>query len=176
MPNELEPLDPMLTEAISELRDRAPANDLWPGITPRLMARRPKGSLLLRWPTAMAAGIAIALFSAAGTLLVMRRDGAVSPSEPAAFTSVAFTAADSTIELAIRDLERSVRATMTQLDDPTRLGIVRGLTALDNAIATAAAQRLATPGDSRAEHDLTSSLRTKLDVLRSVSALTARQS
>ncbi len=176
MANELEPLDPQLAAAIAQLRDRAPEHDLWPAIAPRLVTRRPKGTLLLRWPTALAAGIAIALLSAAGTMLMIRREGAIRPSEPATITSVAFTAADSSLEQAILGLERSVRASMTQLDAPARVGIARGLAALDNAIATAAAQCLATPGDPQAEHDLTSSLRKKLSVLRSVSALTARQS
>lgn len=175
MPNEPGPLDPRLAEAISALRNRAPATDLWPEIAPRLRLRRPKGSLLLGWPTALAAGIAIAFISAAGTLLVVRRDATVRTMEPVALISVAYTASDSTLEFAIRDLERSVRATMAQLDEPARLGIARGLTALDNAIANAAAQRLTTPDDPRAEHDLTSSLRRKLGMLRSVSALTTRQ-
>lgn len=176
MANDPEPLDPRLATAINELRDRPPENDLWPAIAPRLMTRRPKGTLLLRWPTALAAGIAIALLSAAGTMLMIRREGTVRATEPAPITSVAFTAADSSLERAILELERSVRASMTQLDDPARIGIVRGLAALDNAIATAAAQCMAAPGDTQAEHDLTSSLRKKLSVLRSVSALTARRS
>ncbi len=174
-----EPLDPRLAAAISELRDRAPATDLWPRIAPRLNGRRLKGAILLRWPTALAAGITIALLSAAGTLLVLHRNATVAPLDspgPAAMTSVAFTPADSALERAIHNLERTVRTTMAQLDEPARIGIVRGLTALDNAIANAAAQRLATPDDPRAEHDFTASLRNKLDVLRSVSALTTRRS
>jgi hypothetical protein len=174
-----EPLDPRLAAAIEELRDHAPAVDFWSAIAPRLNARRPRGSILLRWPTALAAGILIALVSAAGTLIVLRRNGTVArldPPSPTVMTAVAFTPADSALERAIHDLERAVRTTMTQLDEPARIGIVRGLTALDKAIANAAAQRLATPGDPRAEHDFTTSLQNKLDVLRSVSALTTRRS
>ena len=176
MANDSEPLTPQLATAITELRDRAPEHDLWPAIAPRLVTRRPKGTLLLRWPAALAAGIAIALLSAAGTMLVIRREGAVRAAEPVTITSVGFTAADSSLERTILELERVVRASMAQLDVPARVGIARGLAALDDAIATAAAQCLATPGDPRAEHDLNSSLRKKLSVLRSVSALTARQS
>lgn len=174
-----DPLDPRLAAAIEELRDRAPAIDLWPAIAPRLNARRPRGSILLRWPTALAAGITIALVSAGSTMIVLRRTGAVAPVSsiaPTAITRVAFTPADSTLERAIHDLELSVRTTMTQLDEPARTGIARALAVLDQAIADAAARRVASPDDPRAETYLTATLRKKLKVLRTVSTLTARRS
>lgn len=178
MPVDDEPLDPILAEAVDSLRDRQPARDLWPEIAPRLSPRRPKGSVLLRWPTALAAGIAIAVLSAGGTTMLLRRHATV-PAGAAAATSVvpvAWSSADSTLERAITDLERSLRATMGQLDEPARAGINRSLAVLDQAIADAAARRAATPDDPRAGRYLTSTLRKKLDVLRTVSTLTAHRS
>ena len=182
MPADHEPLNARLAEAISSLRDRAPAADLWPAIAPRLTMRRPKGTLLLRWPTALAAGIAIAVASAGGTMVLLHRNGGTDvtgtvASRPSPVTtSVAFTAADSTLERAIGDLETSVRATMAQLDQPARAGIASSLAVLDQAIADAAARRATSPDDPRAESYLTATLRKKLDVLRTVSTLTARRS
>ena len=179
MPTDHEPLDLRLAEAIRDLRDQAPTTDLWPGIAPRLTPKQPRGALLLRWPVALAAGITIALVSAAGTMAVLRRSSPVAPigtAAPTAMTRVAFTPADSTLERAIHDLELSVRATMAQLDEPARTGIARSLTVLDQAITDAAARRLASPDDPRAETYLTATLRKKLKVLRSVSTLTARRS
>ncbi len=180
MRNESEPLDPRLAEAISALRDRAPTADLWPGIAPRLTRRRPRGSVLLRWPTALAAGVTIALVSAGGTLLLLRdRSVAVPPAatrNTPALLPTAYTAADSTLGSAIRDLEGALRASLPALDSTTRLGIERSLATLDNAIADAARRRAATPDDPHAERYLTSTLRRKLDVLRTVSTLTARRS
>ncbi len=179
MHDDTEPLDPVLREAITNLRDTPPASDLWATIAPRLSMRRPKGSILLRWPAALAAGVAIALVSAGGTHYLMR----VQPTTRAAVTStttpvttVAYSAADSTLESAIRQLEGSLRSTMAQLDAPTRQGISRSLDVLDRAIAEAAARRASAPDDLRAENYLTNTLRKKLGVLRTVSTLTARQS
>ena len=179
MANELEPLDPLLTEAISELRDCAPSTDLWPAIAPRLKLRRPKGAILLRWPAALAAGITIAICSAGGTVLFQRSHqpaGAGAVGSPAPLATVAYSSADSTLAGAINDLERSLRATMAQLDGPARAGIAQSFTALDRAIRDAAQRVADAPDDPRAGRYLTATLRKKLNVLRTVSTLTARRS
>lgn len=180
MPADHDPLDPILAEALAALRDRPPASDLWPAIAPRLTMRRPKGALLLRWPAALAAGIAIAVLSAAGTMLMLRSDGVVPPTAlgttTTAASTVAYTAADSTLTRAIGDLEAALHASMAKMDTASRAGIDRSLATLDRAIADAAARRSSTPDDPRAGQYLTATLRKKLEVLRTVSNLTARRS
>jgi hypothetical protein len=173
--------DPQLAAAISRLRDTQPGADLWPAIAGQLAPRRPHGVLLIRWPVAIAAGLVIVAATAAGTALVLRH-GAEAPtattadaSPPVSGVSASFAPGDAALARAIDDLERAVRSTIGHLDPDARRSVNEGLSALDAAIAQAAARESAAPTDPTAARYLTSTLRKKLQLLRTVSQL-AQQS
>ena len=173
-------LDPGLAEAIARLRDMQPAADLWPGISRKLAPRHPRGMLLIRWPTAVAAGLVIAAATAASTAVLVHRapaaDSSAVAAKSAARTSAIVTASfapgDAALARAINDLEEAVRASLSHLDADARSSVNQGLNALDAAIAQAAARQTAAPGDPNAARYLTSTLRKKLQLLRTVSQLT----
>lgn len=179
MDTDTDPIDPRLQQSIAQLRDREPAVDLWPAIAPRLTPRR-RGIVVLRWPVALAAGLAIAVLSAGAVTMFLRHTalpatGTVGNAGTIAVEAVAFTAADSTLERAIRDLEATVRASMSRLDPSTRAGIEQSINSLDHAVSDAAVARRAAPGSPRAERYFTAKLRQKLDALENVARLTARR-
>lgn len=176
-----DPLDRRLADAIATLRDTPPAEDLWAGIAPQLTPRHPAGTFLLRWPTAIAAGLVIASASIGGTLLLLRSGAVVPPTAPAgeatpvapATTIVAaHTPADQALQQAISQLEARLTSTEATIDPATREGIRASLAALDRAIADAATLQRATPDDPRSAQYLTSALQKKLDVLRTVTRRT----
>lgn len=180
--NDDDPLDPRLMEAIATLRDTPPAEDLWPEIAPQLTPRHPAGTFLLRWPTAIAAGLVIASASIGGTMLLLRSGTVVPPAAtaaqaalvtPAGNLAAAHTPADQALQQAIGQLEARLASTETTLDPKTREGIRASLAALDQVIADAATLQRATPDDPRSAHYLTSALQKKLDVLRTVTRRTA---
>jgi hypothetical protein len=173
-------LDPRLAEAVARLRDTQPVDDLWPGISRKLTPRHPRGMLLIRWPTALAAGLVIAAATAASTAILLHRPAGtdsttvatVSAAQTSAMVTASFAPGDAALAHAIDDLERAVRASMSHLDADARSSVDQGLNALDAAIAQAAARQTAAPGDPGAARYLTSTLRKKLQLLRTVSQLT----
>ncbi|MEO5798531.1 MAG: hypothetical protein ABIZ70_11820 [Gemmatimonadales bacterium] len=183
MATEREELDSRLAEAVRGLRDTPPAADLWPEIAPRLQPRRIAGTVRLRWPTALAAGLAIAVASVGGTLAVLRR-AEVPPAvvklpknTGVPVVSVALASpADTTLETAIVQLEATLQTLQAKLDPASRESLNRSLRVLDRAIADASEQRRAEPEDPRAARYLTATLRKKLDVLRTVTVLASARS
>lgn len=179
-----DPLDPMLSDAISRLRDTHPDRDLWPNIARQLEPRRPHGTLMMRWPTALAAGLAIAITTSASTAVLLRHTGAADSVAAAttvarptlATIAVSFAPGDAALARAVDELERAVRGSLDQLDPEARTAVNKTLTMLDQAIVQAAERQIAAPDDPRAAKYLTSTLRKKLQLLRTVSELTQRQS
>ncbi len=179
-------LDPALAQAVAALRNAPPPADLWPGIAQRLRPRRPRGTVVMAWPVALAAGLVLAALGAGGALLWRRaavpapiastqRLAATQPRGPRSMDA-AYSAADTTLLAAIGDLEQAVRAAMAQLSPQAQAGVARSLTAVDGAIAQARAERRAAPADPEAARYLTAMLRKKLDVLQTISRLTADRS
>jgi hypothetical protein len=180
--------DPGLADEIGTLRDTPPANDLWPAIARQLEPRQPRGTLLIRWPVAIAAGLVLAVATSAGTLIALRmtRSSAApastvaatptAPAESSTAVAASFAPADSALASAIDDLERAVRSNLVHVDPEARNSINQSLTLLDHAIAQAAARQSAAPDDPRVASYLTSTLRKKLQLLRTVSELTRRES
>jgi cytochrome c551/c552 len=179
-----DPLDPMLGDALSRLRDAHPDRDLWPHIARQLEPRIPRGTMMLRWPTALAAGLAIAIATSVSTAVLLHRVGGADRTvafnrtvEPALSTVAAsFAPADAALARAVDDLEKAVRGSLGELDPEARTTVTKTLTMLDAAIAQAAERQIASPDDPRAAKYLTSTLRKKLQLLRTVSELTQRQS
>ena len=185
MATDNEPLDPRLADAIRELRDSAPATDLWPGIAPRLAPRAHIGGMRMRWPTALAAGLVIAVGSIVGTIAFLRR---ATPAAPApvvvnaqggpglVVVSATATPADATLKSAIAQVETLLRSLQDQLDPAAQAELTRSLQRLDQAIADAEAERRAEPGNAQAANLLTATLRRKLDVLRTGAVLASTRS
>lgn len=181
------PLDPVLAEAIGGLRDRGPDRDLWTDIAPQLARRRPKGTLLVRWPTALAAGLALVAGSAAVTSWLGRdaadseteiasaapSDGQDGAQEPA-LIAAAFSDADLALEAAIRDLTATIEAALPQLAPETRGELSRSMAALQQAVTDATLRVRTAPGDLRAAQYLTSTLRRQHDVLRTIAVAASR--
>jgi hypothetical protein len=65
-----------------------------------------------------------------------------------------------------------VRGSLSRLDPEARSSVVKSLTALDDAIAQAATRQIAAPDDPGVARYLSSTLRKKLDLLRTVNQLT----
>ena len=178
-----EALDSRLAAAISTLRDTPPATDLWSGIVPKLTPRTTPGTVRLRWPTALAAGLVIALGSAAGTVAYLRRPTPPAP-VPAAvasqgglvIVSATATPVDATLESAIGQVESLLESLRDQLDPDARAALARSLARLDEAIVHAAEQRRTAPNDAQAAQLLTATLRRKLDLLRSNAVLASKRS
>jgi cytochrome c551/c552 len=179
-----DPIDPMLGDALSRLRDTHPDRDLWPHIARQLEPRTPRGTVLLRWPTALAAGLAIAIATSASTAALLHRAGvagtmaaSTGATQPELSTVAAsFAPGDAALARAVDDLEKAVRGSLGQLDPEARTTVTKTLTMLDAAIAQAAERQMASPDDPHAAKYLTSTLRKKLQLLRTVSELTQRQS
>ena len=174
--------DARLAEAIGQLRDSAPEHDLWPDIAPRLRPRAVPGTLRLRWPTALAAGLAIAVASVGGTMAVLHRGAppvtSVTLPRDTGLPVIAASAspADTTLLSAIVQVEGTLRSLQEKLDPAARASLARSLEALDQAITEAAARQRSQPGDPRAARYLTATLRKKLDVLRNVAVLASSRS
>ncbi len=181
MATDNEELDPRLASAIEALRDAPPSTDLWPGIAPRLTSRPLPGSVRLRWPTALAAGLVIALASVTGTIAFLRRaDSATTPPTAVAaqgnspgllIVSATEAPADVTLENAIAQVETLLESLRDQLDPAAQAELSRSLQRLDQAIAAAEARRHAEPDNAQAATQLTATLRQKLDLLRSGAVL-----
>ncbi len=172
-------LDPRLGDAIGRLRDTHPDQDLWPKIAKQLEPRRPRGTVLIRWPIALAASVALVATSAACTSFLLHRqtraEKAISSIVVASVPST-LNANDAALARAVNDLEKAVAGTLNQLGPEARATVTKTLTMLDDAIAQATARQTATPDDPRAAKFLTSTLRKKLQVLRTLSSLTQQQS
>lgn len=174
--------DPKLASLIGGLVDRGPERDLWPGVSARLRPRH-RGTLVMRWPTALAAGLALVAGSTALTLLVQGRSTppmvgvAVTPpgSAPmAAILPAGFAEATGTLQQAIDELEQTLAATTESLDPTTRSRIRDAIVSLDDAIDDARQRAIGAPTDLGAARYLTRTMQRKLDVLQSVATLTQR--
>ena len=176
-------LDPKLSDAIGRLRDTQPDRDLWPHIARHLEPRQARGTLLMRWPTALAAGFAIVIATSAGTTYWVHRQtkaesaiAGIVASQPGPAALPPLDSNEVALARAVGDLERAVKGTLNQLDPDARVTVTKTLTMLDAAIAQASARQAAAPEDPRAAKFLSSTLRKKLQLLRTVSELTKRQS
>lgn len=174
-------LDPRLAQLIEGLPDSPPARDLWPGIAARLRPER-QGRLVLRWPTALAAGLALLGAGAALASLAAPGRSPVAPhvaqlSQPTPGPTVIpadFASATATLQAAIDELERSLAASSASLDPTTRLRMEGAIAALDAAISDAQLRAEEAPEDPRAARYLTRTMERKLAILQSVAALTHR--
>jgi hypothetical protein len=172
--------DPRLAEALRDLRDREPANDLWPGIVRRI-ERRPPRVLHLRWPVAVAA--ALTLFAGGAALDRMLQPesdpsatATMSPSdaEGPLVLPAGFNSAEASLAEAIDQLERAYLAAAPTLDPEVRLAIGSSLASLDTAIVEARNRAGSAPTDVDAARYLTRTMQRKLSVLRTATNMVSR--
>ena len=166
------------------LDDRPPAADLWPGIAARIGAARAdvlpfaprRRRIAFSIPQLAAAGIALALLSAGGTITAMRF---AAPAErPVASVLPDATAfpqqvadADAPYDVAIRELEAVLAAERGDLDTATVRALETSLRIIDAAIERARAALARDPNDVYLNGHLRSTLDRKLDLLRRAALL-----
>lgn len=170
--------DPRLAGLIDGLVDCDPERDLWPSVAARLTPHHP-GRLVMRWPTALAAGLALVASSATLTILLQGRVARVvgDPvvTRPASVVLPAeFVQATGTLQQAIDELEQTLATTTESLDPTTRERVRDAIVTLDAAIDDARQRALGAPTDIGAARYLTRAMQRKLDVLESVATLTHR--
>src|SRR2546427_1217628 len=163
------------------LEDRPPRADLWPTIAGRIgvvsiASRRRRFSFTV--PQLLAAGIALAVFSAGGAWLALHGRG------PAGPVFVAGTAAPPVWLSAMQpNYDRTVAELRGALDESRRSGrldsatvrvLERSLATIDTAIAQASRALALDPGNLYLNQHLAETMRRKLDLLRQASGITQR--
>lgn len=170
--------DPRLAAAIAGLRDREPEADLWPGIARRIDGRRP-GTVVLRWPFAAAAALALVAAgsvvtwrltrTAPGTVVAVTDSAA--PASEVPILPAGFDRAEATLLEAIDELDRAYRAEAATLDADVRRSVEAALAAIDSAIVQARTRAGASPTDVGAARYLTRTMQRKLHVLRTAATM-----
>ena len=166
------------------LEDRPPATDLWHGIAERIGASGPSVVPLRRGftfslPQLLAAGIALAVFSASGAWILhpAATTIAVQPALPAApaaaVTPVALPAAARSYDAAVGDLERVLEQGRGRLDTATVRVLEQNLALIDRAIADARRAVAADSANLYLNTHLAETMRRKVDLLRQAAALVA---
>ena len=181
-----EPLgaDDILSQAIGQWREEAPAKDLWPGVSARLdvrtALRRQQFSFTLP-QLAMAASLLIAVASGV-TWLAARQAPAQVEAQPTVVAQgeaageveggiVNANFADAQFNAAVTDLEQILREERDRLDPRTVLIIERNLKAIDVAIQEARMALNDDPANAYLNSHLADARRRKLDLLRHATEL-----
>lgn len=173
-----EELDPRLRTAIEGLTDREPAHDLWPGIAGRLGPRRP-GTVVIRWPLAAAAAMALVAGTSFATWRLTRESArAVALTDTAQVSAASapvlpagFDRAEASLQEAISEVERAYQAEAATIDSSARVAIERSLATLDSAIVQARTRAAVVPDNIEAARYLTRTMQRKLQVLRTAATM-----
>lgn len=180
-----EPLgaDDILSQAIGQWRDEAPARDLWPGVAARLATPAPRRTQLsFTLPQlAMAASLLMAVASGL-TWLAANRPLAPADTEPTIVAESESTGrveggvvnanfADAQFNAAVTDLEQVLRDQRDRLDPRTVLVIERNLKTIDLAIQEARRALDDDPANAYLNSHLADARRRKLDLLRHATTL-----
>ena len=176
------------------LPERAPSQDLWPGIATRIGATPPRSAEPVdlttrlrpgrRWalslPQLAAAGIALMTVSG-GTVWLLRpqarpvqvvlSDSAPGTGTPAVTTIGLRPSAAQSYAAAVADLERVLKEGRGRLDSTTVRVIEQNLAAIDRAIADAQRALDADSANLYLNTHLAETMRRKLDLLRQAAAL-----
>jgi hypothetical protein len=168
----------------SSLEDRPPAADLWAGIASRIGA--PARAPALRGPRRfsfsvpqlLAAGIALAVFSAGGAWVLHPGVGTVAlqpaPAGPeATVIPVAAPTPAQSYDAALGDLERILADGRGRLDTATVRVLEQNLAIIDRAIADARRAVAADSANLYLNTHLAETMRRKVDLLRQAAALVA---
>ena len=168
-----------VVERARTMNDEPPEADLWPAIATRIgqgrVARPPvwRRRVSFTIPQAVAAGLILALASAAGVWLVLSANGAGPAGGPDAPPAdvVRVSLADEAYDHAVGDLEQALAAGRDTLDPRTYAVIERNLRAIDRAIAESRRALEADPGNVFLNNHLATARQRKLTLLRRATAL-----
>jgi tetratricopeptide (TPR) repeat protein len=170
---------------------RPPADDLWPGIEPRLAgardgqivsfkAARTSRRFSFTVPQLAAAGIALMVMSGGG-VWVLQHGGRATSMPPVAATSeppavVPAALIDPRYDEAIADLEQALQAGRSNLDPATIRVLEANLAAIDKAIAESREALDADPANVYLNNHLADARQRKLALLRRATALVGGKS
>jgi tetratricopeptide (TPR) repeat protein len=167
------------------LTPRPPANDLWPGIEPRVQARgtvaafpqRPGRRFSFTVPQLVAAGLALMVMSGGG-VWVLQHGGRATTLPPVVANNtppergVTLTSlSDPRYDEAIADLEQALEAGRSQLDPGTVKILEANLGAIDKAIDDSRQALAADPANVYLNNHLADARQRKLALLRRATAL-----
>ena len=183
------------TATLAELREvvaraaaltaRPPANDLWPGIEPRLQSgallpfpAKPSRRFSFTLPQLAAAGIALMVMSGGG-VWVLQHGGRATDLPPVAANTepanpavpAAFADPDPRYDEAIADLEQALDAGRGDLDPGTIKILEANLDAIDKAIDQSRRALAADPANVYLNSHLADARQRKLALLRRATAL-----
>jgi hypothetical protein len=188
-----------VTARAQALADRAPVNDLWPGIAAAigsdispLSPRRQPATRRFSFSMPQLAAAAVLLMAVSGGAVWTLRNAtparptamaaapsrtpsASSPVRPTEFTTVRPTAEQS-YDAAVADLQQVLQAGRGRLDDKTLKIVEKNLTTIDSAVAQARRAVEQDPANAYLNSYLAHTMRRKIDLLRQVVALTSAQS
>lgn len=181
-----EPLgaDDILSQAIGQWRDEAPAQDLWPGVSARLGgSAAPKRSRISFTLPQLALAASLLMAVASGlTWLSANRPLAPAGTQPMVVAESESTGrveggvvnanfADAQFNAAVSDLEQILRDERDRLDPRTVLVIERNLKTIDLAIQEARMALDDDPANAYLNSHLADARRRKLDLLRHATTL-----
>jgi hypothetical protein len=167
------------------LEERPPAADLWAGVAqrigapPRLAPASSRRRFTFSLPQLLAAGLALAVFSASGAWLLhpSLQTVAVQPVPPVpgdvSVTPAAVTGAARSYDAAVDDLERVLAEGRGRLDTTTVRVLEQNLALIDRAIAQAQRAVAADSANLYLNTHLAETMRRKIDLLRQAAALVA---
>jgi len=161
----------------SELNERSPGTDLWPGIARRItVAAQQRRRMTFSVPQLLAASIALAICSGGLVWLSAHRanhPAATSAGVPGASAVAAGWTSDPRYDAAIAELRAALNdgRASGRLDSTTVRVVERNLTVIDTAIAQARRALVADPGSAYLSHHLADTMRRKLDLLRQATVI-----
>jgi tetratricopeptide (TPR) repeat protein len=166
------------------LTPRPPADDLWPGIEPRLQRgsiaafpQRPARRFSFTVPQLVAAGLALMVMSGGG-VWVLQHGGRATTLPPVAASNTApepgvvlTSLSDPRYDEAIADLEQALEAGRAQLDPGTVKILEANLGAIDKAIDESRRALASDPANVYLNNHLADARQRKLALLRRATAL-----
>jgi anti-sigma factor RsiW len=167
------------------LEDRPPATDLWAGVAERIGAparvssMTPRRRFTFSAPQLLAAGIALAVFSASGAWMLHPTVQPVAlrpaPGETGGVTvtPVGAPSAIRSYDAAVSDLEQVLAQGRGRLDTATVRVLEQNLAIIDRAIADARRAVAADSANVYLNTHLAETMRRKVDLLRQAAALVA---
>ena len=171
------------------LEDRPPAADLWAGVAerigvpPRTVVLPARRGFTFSLPQLLAAGIALAVFSASGAWMLHPGVPAVTVVQPTpagqgevSVTPVGAPSAARSYDAAVLDLEQVLAEGRGRLDTATVRVLEQNLALIDRAIAEARRAVAADSANVYLNTHLAETMRRKVDLLRQAAALVAATS
>lgn len=187
--------------AASELEDREPANDLWPGILERIrtapvaasadvLSLAPRRTPVTRRfsfsvPQLLAAAVATMMISGTAVWMTMRARAVEAPAAVPVQTAAASDASlgsesailisnvEQEYDQAISELQREFAARRDQLDPETVKVVEESLRVIDDAIAEARAALARDPANGYLYRHLDDTMMKKVDLLRRAAGVAA---